>query len=863
MVVPKAKAPLPRPPPPYPQRLANQNNKNQFKKFIDMMKSLSINVPLVEAIKQMPGYAKFMKDLVTKKRSVNCETIKMTHQVSNIVHSMVPNLEDPSAFTIPCTIGSATFAKALCDLWESINLMPYSVFKTLGIGQPRPTSMRLQMADRTMKRTLGKIDDMLVRVDTFILPADFVILYYEVDYEVLVILGRPFLAIGKALVDVETWELTFRVGDEKVVFHICKSMRQPNSNEVCSFVDVVTEVIVEDTTVVINMEDPLEAMLLNHDVDEKEGLVEYVNALQGVDATLVVLQRRKKAIGWTLADIRGIIPSFCMQKIILEEDAKLSVEHQRRLNEAMQEDVKKEVIKWIYAGVVYPILDSSLTSSVQCVLKKEGMTMVTQEKNELIPTRTVTRWRVCMDYRKLNKVTHKDHFPLPFLHQMLDRLARRAYYCFLDGYSRYNQILIALEDQEKITFTCLYGAFALSQMPFGLCNAPATFQRCMMAIFMDMVEDFLEEFMDDFSVVGDSFEECLDNLDKVKKLKWGSLDYYWDEPYIFKICNDDANRRCVPEDKQMSILDACHSLPYGGHHGGARNNSKVLSYGFYWPTLYKDSSELVKICDECQRVGGISKKDEMPLTTILEIDIFDVWGIDFMGTFVSSCSNTYNLVVVYYVSKWVEVVALPNNEARSVVAFLKKNIFISFGTPRAIISDGGSHFCNKAFDTLLSNGQVEVSNKEIKRDWSRKLDDALWAYKIAYKTPIGMSPYRLVFGKACHLLVELEHKAMWALKKLNLEWDIAANLRVGQLNELDEFWFHAYSSSSLYKDKIKADQFEEPAGTTHAVAEMIQMLRNPVVPQPNLEIQLEDPEGAADPMQSEEPTHVPDLMQIT
>ncbi|XP_075076309.1 uncharacterized protein LOC107809375 [Nicotiana tabacum] len=208
----------------------------------------------VNALEQMPGYAKFMKNLVTKKRSIDCETIKMTRQVSAIVHSMAPKLEYPDAFTIPCTIGSADFAKALCDLGASNNLMPYFVFRTLGIGQPRATSITLQMADRKMKRPFGIINDVLVRIDKFILPANFVILDCEVDYEVSLILGRPFLETRNALVDVEAGELTFRVRDENGVFHVCKSMRQLNSTEVCFLVNMVTEVIVDDTSAMMNVE---------------------------------------------------------------------------------------------------------------------------------------------------------------------------------------------------------------------------------------------------------------------------------------------------------------------------------------------------------------------------------------------------------------------------------------------------------------------------------------------------------------------------------------------------------------------------------------------------------------------------------
>ena len=175
----------------------------------------------------------------------------------------------------------------------------------------------------------------------------------------------------------------------------------------------------------------------------------------------------------------------------------------------LQEVVKNEVLKLLDIGIIYPISDSKWVSPTQVVPKKAGITVVPNSEGELIPTCVTTRW-LCIDYRRLNSMTRKDHFPLPFMNQLLERITGHRYYCFLDGYSGYNQIEIDPEDQEKTTFTCPFGTFAYRQMPFGLCNAPATFQRCMLSIFGDMVEDF----MDDFSVFGISFDNCVANLQK-------------------------------------------------------------------------------------------------------------------------------------------------------------------------------------------------------------------------------------------------------------------------------------------------------------------------------------------------------------
>ena len=227
---------------------------------------------------------------------------------------------------------------------------------------------------------------------------------------------------------------------------------------------------------------------------------------------LKIMRKYKEAIAWSIEDLKGISPSIYMHKILMNDDARTSIEHQRRLNSVMKDVVRKEVLKWLNAGFIYAISDSSWVSPVHVFPKKGGFTVIRNEKNELIPIRTMTGWRVCIDYRKLNTATRKDHFPLPFIDQMLDRLAGHPHFCFLDGYSGYNQIAIAPEDQEKTIFTCPFGTFSFRRMPFGLCNAPATFQRCMLSIFSELAEEVMEIFMDDFKVYGFSFENCLHNL---------------------------------------------------------------------------------------------------------------------------------------------------------------------------------------------------------------------------------------------------------------------------------------------------------------------------------------------------------------
>ncbi|KAM2523479.1 hypothetical protein PS1_030296 [Malus domestica] len=531
------------------------------------------------------------------------EVVKVGENVSAILQrKLPPKCKDQGSFTIPCVIGNTRFESAMLDLGASINVMPYSIYASMNLGELKNDSVIIQLADRSNAYPKGVLEDVLVQVNHLIFPADFYVLEMdESDHtpSLPILLGRPFMKTARTKIDVFNGTLTMEFDGEVINFNLSDSMKFPSENHSCFSIDIIDSLaqdhfdnLKDDTLELViaqgkNMKNIETATKETHGLHEdsiavppSEDIIEMVAALEslpsqtgkfldpilssisankmlpsvvqpptlelkplpshlryvflGEDETLPViissslmaqeesklvrvLKQYKTAIGWTLADIKGISPTTCMHRILLKEGSKTSREAQRRLNPPMMEVVKKEIIKLLDCGVVYPISDSRWVSPVQCVPKKSGVTVVANAENELVPQHIQTGWKVCIDYRKLNATIRKDHFPLPFIDQMLERLAGYAFYCFLDGYSGYNQIVIAPEDQEKSTFTCPFGTFAYRRMPFGLCNAPATFQRCMMSIFSDYVEKIIEVFMDDFSVFGDSFDGCLHNLSLILK----------------------------------------------------------------------------------------------------------------------------------------------------------------------------------------------------------------------------------------------------------------------------------------------------------------------------------------------------------
>ncbi|RVW68525.1 Retrovirus-related Pol polyprotein from transposon 297 [Vitis vinifera] len=490
-------------------------------------------------IKQVPTYAKFLKDLCTIKRWLNVnKKAFLTEQVSAIIQCKSPlKYKDPGCPTISVMIGGKVVEKALLDLGASVNLLPYSVYKKLGLGELKPTSITLSLADRLVKIPRGIIEDVLVQVDNFYYPVDFVVLdtdpFVKESNYVPIILGRRFLATSNAIINCRNGLMQLTFGNmtlELNIFYMSKKLITLDEEEgpeekgclnllmclllykvgggkkrfyLCSIKRRAQEAVKEEIPKLNLKPLPMELKYTYLEENKQCPIVISSSLTTHQETSLLeVLKRCKKAIGWQISDLKGISPLVCTHHIYMKEEAKPIHQPQRRLNPHLQEVVRAEVLKLLQAGIIYPISDSPWVSPTQVVPKKSGITVVQNEKGEEIATRLTSGWRVCIAYRKLNVMTRKDHFPLPFIDQVLERVSDHPFYCFLDGYSGYFQIEIDVEDQEKTTFTCPFGTYAYRRMSFGLCNAPATFQRCMLSIFSDMVERNMEVFMDDITTYG-------------------------------------------------------------------------------------------------------------------------------------------------------------------------------------------------------------------------------------------------------------------------------------------------------------------------------------------------------------------------
>nr|GEU78038.1 reverse transcriptase domain-containing protein [Tanacetum cinerariifolium] len=529
-----------------------------------IFKDLNFNISFAEALILMPKFSPSIKSLLTNKDKL-CElagTPLNEHCSTVLLNKLLEKLGDPVKFLILYDFPRMTKCLALADLGTCINLMPLSVWNKLYLPDFSPTCMTLELADRSISRSIGVTEDACVKVGTFHFQADFVVVDFNADPRVPLILGRSFLKTGRALIDLFEGELTLRVGKEAITFNLDQTSRYSSnyndimakrinvidmaceeySQEVLDFYDVIAsgnptpyyDLIISTTSPTLTpfrnsdflLEEVDSFLALEDDPTSPKELkiYEVKSDKSSIDEpSEVELKDLPPHLEYSFLEGDDKFPVIIAKDLSMEEktalitDFKPAVQHQRRVNPKINDVIKQEVLKLLDARLIYPISDSPWVSPVHCVPKKGGFTVVENEENELILTRLVIGWRVCIDYRKLNEATRKDHFPLPFMDQMLERLAGNQYYCFLDGFSGYFQIPIDPKDQEKTTFTCPYGTFAYRRMPFGLCNASGTFQRCMMAIFHDMIEKTMEVFMDDFLVFGNSFQSCLSHLEKMLK----------------------------------------------------------------------------------------------------------------------------------------------------------------------------------------------------------------------------------------------------------------------------------------------------------------------------------------------------------
>nr|GEX70167.1 reverse transcriptase domain-containing protein [Tanacetum cinerariifolium] len=831
---------------------------------------------------------------------VTKDTVPPTNNESTKdVQPSVVQIETPIPNSEPVVALVAESAEALPISGASINLMPLSMWNKLSLLEFSPTCMNLKLADRLISRPVRVVEDVFVKVGTFHFPTDFVVVDFDADPRVPLILRRSFLKTKRALIGVYEGELTLHVGKEAVTFNLDQTSTYSVNYDAMNRIDLIdvayeeysqevlgffvsgnltpsTEPIVsnsyhtltsfgdsdflfEETDAFLAIDDvPISPEFDDRYYDSKGDILlleEFLNDypsspplppqelkfvkptnekssidkppvvelkdlpphleyefLEGDDKLPVIISKglkdeektalikflksHKQALAWQLSDIKGIDPNFCTHKILMEDDFKPAIQHQRRVNPKIHEIIKKEVLKLLDAGLIYPISNSPWEKSHFMV--KEGIVL----------GHKISKNGIEVDKAKVDVIAKLPH--LTTVKGICSFLGHACFYRrFIQYFSKIARPMTRLLEKDTLFFfykECVQAFQTLKRklteapilvapdwdLPFELmCDASdfaigaenlaadhhSRLENPHQSVLDKKVinETFPVETLNMVSFYGDSSTPWFAHFanyhagnfvvkrmssQQKKKFFKDVKHYFWDDPFLFKIYADQVIWRCFHGQKAIKILTACHG-PTGGHHGPNYTTKKVFDFGFYWPTIYRDAHDLVKSCDACQRQGKISQRDEMPQNSIQVNEIFNVWGIDFMGSFSSSRRNKYILVAVSYLLKWVEAKALPTSDAR-VVCKILKSLFARFGTPRDIISDCGTNFCNDQFAKVMlkygvthrlatayhpqTSGQVKVSNREkTKSLHDSKIKDRV--FNVGDRVPFFNSRLKIFSGK--------------------------------------------------------------------------------------------------------------------